>query len=134
MLHINITIFLVILNAVLLFNPVTSQYAVLNEDNSFINSDSFNNYQLDNKDNLLENTHQEVSSGASTTVSSLGFIDTFKIVIDFIAFLFGFVVALPTFLFRFPEIDIMLKFMMFVPLFIAYTFVFLSWIRTGGNT
>ena len=133
--HVNITIFLVILNALLIFTPQTSQYAIINgAENSFLN---FNNetgtYNIYTNEKLINDTTQSVSNPSETLFSVFGILDTFKLILDIILWGVSFFVAFPILLVKMP-LPTEFKFFLFVPLFIMYCFSLAGWLRTGRSS
>ena len=129
--HILVTIFLVVFNGLLMFSPYSND-TFLGSNNSFIQLVS--GQQEININNVpLSSVQSKLDGSATSSLNTFGIFDGFSLIIDFIKFLLGFLLSLPYFLFHTNLFSFMFKFLFFIPIFIAYMYSLLGWIRSGGS-
>jgi len=129
--HIFVTIFLVMFNGLLMFSPYQDE-TFLGSDNSFIKLVS-GEKQLNINNAPLSSVQSKLDGSGTSSLNSFGIFDGFSLIIDFVKFLLGFLVSLPYFLFQTNLFSFMFKFFFFIPIFIAYMYSLLGWIRSGGS-
>ena len=129
--HILVTIFLVVFNGLLMFSPYSNE-TFLGSNNSFIQLVS-GHEQININSVPLTSVQSKLDGSSNAVLNSFGIFDGFSLIIDFIKFLLGFLLSLPYFLFHTNLFPFMFKFLFFIPVFIAYMYSLLGWIRSGGS-
>lgn len=122
--------FLILLNGFFVFDSDLRNYTILS-DNTFLKTVS-DETQVDIDTSQISNVQNKLD-GSDSTTNVLGFFDAFTLVVDFIKFLFGFLLAFPTFLINATFLNLETKFFFFIPMFFTYMYSLFSWVRTGSD-
>jgi len=129
--HIFVTIFLVVFNGLLMFSFPQETFL---DGNSFIQLVEGEQVIDVNNNEITSSVQNKLDGADGSTLNSFGIFDGFSLIIDFVKFLLGFLIALPVFLIKTNLFDFTFKFFFFIPMFIAYMYSLLSWVRTGGSS